>query len=1234
MSVFDPFAGGAATEVTDKPVGFDPFAAGQAQAHARAITSDQPEVDSSPQVGNRWPALYGGLEGMDQRLMPDERKAFSALDLVSDNSKSARAQAINQAYIQSLYPKLPHSLIERNWEAIRTTFAQQQFGMVDHDVTDTTLYGKIAKRVAESQDDGPGEIKAWTWKDQAGSDVYQVKKAVSNFWEGITKSLITLPDPPDDLPEYGQMGPFSPATAAGIYKGLKPLVEGLSSPLSMATVGGGGLLADAAKTYPAAKAALVGMTGVFTGLMGYGTVQSEIAREKVFKDPNSSHQDKVAAGVNVVGNAGATVLGALGMALELWPGEKQAEIVKEMQGKNPAEGAAILRREAADTDTPGQSDFLNDAAHELDRIATEKDKAGVKQAAKAEKEAPPPTETLPEPQIAPETSLGAKEQPSTNLIGIKNEAIDAELEKMGLPPATHGEKVTFKGVMEDAASKLREDSEAGTKLVNELDQKPRPVSGEEDALLLQEQNRLRIARDQAQADLLKARQAGDVDAVARAEQDVARNRDAFAKASDVVTKVGTKNAQGLALRRMMINEDYSLAAMEMRQRVANAGRPLSREQQTQVEDLHRQLTEAQAKIDAYEKARQEAKAAPIWEAPRRPKPPSKVQEFISKQAEQARARLKQKMTSGRVSSGIDPTDIADHAIIGAEYIAKGVTKFADWSTAMVNELGEVIRPYLHQIFKEAIAARDQATKLQAYKSRLETGIAGEKVKLMAENLPAREARKAMVMDKEATKLRAEYERVKRKVQLEEQKLELKNRTPLQKAASLVLKIERAGILSRVGIIVKLSAIIAERSVMTPIRQGIGLAVSKIMPGVAAQARFEDVPSVGGFVRSEAKAFTAMLTKGLPGAWDILRMKDTDLQALLEKEHLPPGVLSFPTHVHAALHYPIQVEDYARRLSLINERDIRAGVDMSEPVNQLRNMTEAYQYSKRSVFMQDNKVVNGYKAMLKTWESKDKTGAFSPVAKALAFGLQAELPIVKIPVNVAGEITEHVAGLMDPPMRRIFQGTGGFKDLTYGEADMILRHVKNGSLGAGLLLLGFFKYKQVGGFYQAGEHRKKADVQPGEVRVGGSTVPQIALKDTSMEVLMAGATLHRTLDSVYRLSDPQKKGIPAALLAASVGIAEITPFVKETTVVGKLLDPRQQEHVLAQDVASKLVPGFLQEIAAQLDKKIPFSPMESPRSRKITAPSFGGALKQEIQKGLPGERKKLPQRDVNTTFKGP
>jgi hypothetical protein len=66
----------------------------------------------------------------------------------------------------------------------------------------------------------------------------------------------------------------------------------------------------------------------------------------------------------------------------------------------------------------------------------------------------------------------------------------------------------------------------------------------------------------------------------------------------------------------------------------------------------------------------------------------------------AQARIKAR-AKGRVSSGVDPADIADLTIVGAAKLGKGVITFRDWSKEMLGEFGEDLRPHLSALYAAA-----------------------------------------------------------------------------------------------------------------------------------------------------------------------------------------------------------------------------------------------------------------------------------------------------------------------------------------------------------------------------------------------------------------------------------------------------------------------------------------------------------------------------------------------------
>lgn len=80
--------------------------------------------------------------------------------------------------------------------------------------------------------------------------------------------------------------------------------------------------------------------------------------------------------------------------------------------------------------------------------------------------------------------------------------------------------------------------------------------------------------------------------------------------------------------------------------------------------------------------------------------PAKSNNIVSDERyQELKNRLKQKL--GQLNAGIDPEIIAIGAEMAVYHIERGAVKFADYCKAMVNDLGDVIRPYLKSFYSSA-----------------------------------------------------------------------------------------------------------------------------------------------------------------------------------------------------------------------------------------------------------------------------------------------------------------------------------------------------------------------------------------------------------------------------------------------------------------------------------------------------------------------------------------------------
>lgn len=341
--------------------------------------------------------------------------------------------------------------------------------------------------------------------------------------------------------------------------------------------------------------------------------------------------------------------------------------------------------------------------------------SNVNKATAARTQAPPPGA---EPR-AP--SAGGDRGPTS----IKNAVVDQERASRGLPRAIEPARRSFGSVWDEAMALIDRDSTVQERLVDELAANPRNVEDWEDALLLHRQIELQNAHDRAVAEFLAARDAGDQFAAesAKARGEDISNR--LLKVYDVGKAAGTAAGRALNARKMMANEDFSLAKMVAQKRVDNDGEQLTPEQHKEVVELHQKIADLQRQIAANDAAKaeresnqaaadamkamveqveKEAKAAPAPE--KKVSVSKKVVAAIEKKAAEARERIRAR--AGSVNIGLNPAELLDYSIIAAEYFVKGSISIGRLGAKLILEFGEAVRPHIPEIFAKAKQIAEEA----------------------------------------------------------------------------------------------------------------------------------------------------------------------------------------------------------------------------------------------------------------------------------------------------------------------------------------------------------------------------------------------------------------------------------------------------------------------------------------------------------------------------------------------
>ena len=80
-----------------------------------------------------------------------------------------------------------------------------------------------------------------------------------------------------------------------------------------------------------------------------------------------------------------------------------------------------------------------------------------------------------------------------------------------------------------------------------------------------------------------------------------------------------------------------------------------------------------------------------------------VEMFADANIVAAKTRLNKRLSKTKMFTGLEPADLADMALIGANYMLKGAASLTEWSTHMVAEFGDGIKPHLERLYGEAKA---------------------------------------------------------------------------------------------------------------------------------------------------------------------------------------------------------------------------------------------------------------------------------------------------------------------------------------------------------------------------------------------------------------------------------------------------------------------------------------------------------------------------------------------------
>jgi hypothetical protein len=790
-----------------------------------------------------------------------------------------------------------------------------------------------------------------------------------------------------------------------------------------------------------------------------------------------------------------------------------------------------------------------------------------------------PVSKINEPKEATKESV--VEEPEGRTTSIKNRITAQERADKGLSEIEVTAKRSFGEVFEKGKTLVDEGKVDARQMAKDLVQKPKALSPEESVALLYDRMKIQNEYKKLSADI-ENEPDGIVKDMMRSKLDQLE-QDALTN-DEAARKTGYEQGLGLAVRKMIIKEDYSLLNQINKYKAANKGEELTPEIKKKLEENVSKLEEAEKKLEEYEQTIKDLQAKKTIDTEaKKTKKLNKTSEDFKKEREDIFKNIKDKWDSASKSNIVTAVPVpyaAQLAAISPEvlklvksYAEQGIVKLDD----IVDDLHENISKQIPQITKRDV----------------KDILAGEYTK--------EREKKAPTVDREKMRLQANVNKIKNQIDLEKQEIERSKQSNLRKGVDLFQKWRRFTLLSGIPVLGKIGLSGGLRAtVTTPLEALIGKGLSKL-PGVSRIAAM--APREGSFnPKAEAKGFAQMVDKATyQDVRQVLKTGRGELEYLHDKKLYPSdGWLDFFGQLHAAIKVVPKRAEYFRALEYRTESAIKNGKDISDPIVQQEVSAGAYSDALRTIYMQENAVTDLYKTGVRKLESLGGLG------KAGAEALKFILPIIKVPTNFVAEESSYILGAV----KAAFALRKGISKLSPQEADYVMRALKKQGAGVGFLMMGYARPDLVGGYYTG--PRKKDDLKAGDLIVAGVHMPHWALHTPMLEALQFGATIRRARDAAGKSYKQKDLNMFTGVVPAIGAVGRQIPFSQQAEQLTRAFS--------GNDAFLKYAGGQAQSVIdPQLIKNIAeFTDYTNGKWNKREAKTF----EEKLKAGFPGTRQQL------------
>jgi hypothetical protein len=430
-------------------------------------------------------------------------------------------------------------------------------------------------------------------------------------------------------------------------------------------------------------------------------------------------EGRAPTGEDVVGSMGAVIgMRAAGVVVRLSRSAKD-RLLEDYHG----------RQAAGQKDPMPNADTFREADPELGEVPRkdravildflEKEKADEVRGARGPEAAvrPEGVEAQPQPQEgqaqAPQAEGAAVLEGASGRspTSIKNAVVDQERALRGLPPAMQPARRSFGAVWDEAIKLVDDNPMRQDSLIRELKENPKAIGDLDDALLLHRQVSLQNEYDKVLDRLTVARRANDDAAIAEASSAEQLVGNQLLELYDINKAVGSATSRGLNARKMLANEDFTLAKMSAQKRAAEGVGELSKESREKVTASYQRIKELETKL-AEHVQRIDTMKAEKAATDELAKLSTGVTNKQSARRKQAEAELEEAWKDFTLKAAgtlyANPIEALPSAVrLAKAYVKLGVIKFEDFIARVAKKIGddkaEKARPALQEAWTTAIA---------------------------------------------------------------------------------------------------------------------------------------------------------------------------------------------------------------------------------------------------------------------------------------------------------------------------------------------------------------------------------------------------------------------------------------------------------------------------------------------------------------------------------------------------